>query len=128
MASEAHGRFQWNELLTHDVEAARDFYTPIMEWDYDKMTGPDGAYVVAFKQNVPICGISPMPPTHRPDTPAFWLGYIEVDAVDDAVSKAQQAGATVIRAPFDLPEIGRVAVIKDPAGALIGWVTPDFKD
>jgi predicted enzyme related to lactoylglutathione lyase len=32
-------------------------------------------------------------------------------------------GAIVIRAPHDVPEVGRVAVLRDPTGAVIGWMS-----
>jgi len=100
----------------------------LMGWEYDRMNGPDGPYLVAIKKNIPVCGIAPLPPSITQDGQSFWLSYIEVDAIDDVVKRAEDAGAMVVRAPMDVPEVGRIAVIKDVAGALIGFVTPDFDD
>ena len=53
-----------------------------------------------------------------------WFAYIAVDDVDARVAGVGAAGGEVCRAPFDVPDVGRFAVVKDSAGAVIGWVTP----
>jgi predicted enzyme related to lactoylglutathione lyase len=128
MANDGHGRFHWNELLTNDVEAAKTFYGEIMGWTYDEMTGPEGAYYVAFKSNNPVCAIAPMPAAAAADTPAHWFSYIEIDQLDASIASAKAAGATVLRDPLDLQDVGRIAIVQDPTGAVVGWVTPDFND
>ena len=128
MANDGHGRFHWNELLTNDVEAAKTFYGEIMGWTYDKMRGPEGTYYVAFKSNNPVCAIAPMPAAAAADTQAHWFSYIEVDQLDASISSAKTAGATVLRDPLDVPDVGRIAIVQDPTGAVVGWVTPDFND
>jgi predicted enzyme related to lactoylglutathione lyase len=40
------------------------------------------------------------------------------------VKKAQAAGATLMRPIFDVPGVGRIAILKEPGGAGIGWMTP----
>ena len=128
MTSDAHGRFHWNELLTNDVEAAKAFFADLMEWEYDKMTGPDGTYFVAIKQNHPVCAIAPMPSDLPSSMSPQWISYIEVDNIDDCVVRAKAAGASAVREPYDVPEVGRIALVRDPTGAILGWVTPDFND
>jgi hypothetical protein len=54
--------------------------------------------------------------------PAYWLAYIEVDDIDKRVAAAKQAGAQVIREPYDLKGVGRIAILKDAVGALVAWV------
>ena len=56
--------------------------------------------------------------------PEFWMAYIAVDDVDKRVAKAKKAGATIVREPFDVPGVGRIAILKQPGGAGIGWMTP----
>jgi len=40
------------------------------------------------------------------------------------VKKAQAAGATLMRPIFDMPNVGRIAILKEPGGVGIGWMTP----
>jgi len=52
------------------------------------------------------------------------MSYLEVDNVDDRVAKVAGAGGTVMREPFDVPNVGRIAIIQDASGAALGWITP----
>ena len=69
-----------------------------------------------------------MPEGVPPGTPPHWLSYIEVDDVDASVARARSLGAEVLKEPFNVEEVGRLAIIKDPSGGVIGWITPDFND
>jgi predicted enzyme related to lactoylglutathione lyase len=40
------------------------------------------------------------------------------------VKKAVAAGATLMRPVFDIPDVGRLAILLQPGGAGIGWITP----
>jgi predicted enzyme related to lactoylglutathione lyase len=62
--------------------------------------------------------------THCKDVPEHWLSYIAVDNVDERYKKALAAGAEEGRAPFDIPNVGRIAILQQPGGAMIGWITP----
>jgi predicted enzyme related to lactoylglutathione lyase len=56
--------------------------------------------------------------------PPHWLAYIEVDEIDKRFAAARQAGTQMIREPFDVEGVGRIAILKDGVGALIAWMTP----
>ncbi len=51
--------------------------------------------------------------------PAHWGAYVTVPSCDETVEKAKGLGATVCAGPFDIPSIGRMAVLQDPQGAVI---------
>ena len=121
----AHGSFHWNELLTKDPERAKKFYGQTIGWSFDAMPMPDGAnYWVATMNGKPVGGIFP---TNRPgleSLPEAWMSYLAVDDVDARVKKATKAGATLMRPLFDIPGIGRIAILRQPGGAGVGWMTP----
>jgi hypothetical protein len=52
------------------------------------------------------------------------MAYIAVDDIDARLAKAEANGATVLRPAFDVPGIGRIAILQDPSGGAIGWMTP----
>jgi uncharacterized protein len=52
-----------------------------------------------------------------PGQPTAWNSYVTVDDADAAATRAGELGATVISEPFDVMELGRMAVIQDPVGA-----------
>ena len=51
-----------------------------------------------------------------------------VDDVDKRLEARVVAGGTIIRPPFDVPDVGRIAIIQDPTGAVMGWMTPIERD
>ena len=120
----AHGNFYWNELMTRDVEKAKKFYGDIIGWTFEAMAMPNGTYWVAKMGDKPVGGIFPL------NDPAFkgvseqWMSYLAVDNVDARLKKAAAAGAKVMREPFDVPGVGRIAMLLEPGGAEVGWITP----
>jgi len=120
-----HGHFHWNELMTRDVAKAKAFYAICVGWTYDDMPMPDGpVYTVCMADGKPAGGIFPMDGPQFENVPEHWMGYLAVSDIDTAVAKAKAEGATMIREPFDVPGIGRIAILNEPGGAAIGWMTP----
>jgi len=121
----SHGTFCWNELMAHDVEKAKAFYSKVVGWAFDGMPMPDGGtYWVARLGDQRVGGIFPMVGPQFKNMPERWVSILAVDDVDARVKKATAAGAKVMKPPFDIPDVGRVAYIEEPGGAMIGWLTP----
>ena len=118
-------QFFWYELATTDTAAATAFYTAVVGWEADEMGGPHSGYTIVSAEGMGVGGIAPMPPGLPPqaDFPR-WSGYILVDDCDAAVARLEAAGATIRRAPDDIPEVGRFAVIGDPGGAGFNILQP----
>jgi len=119
-----HGNFFWNELMTRDAEKAKKFYAATVGWTFDGMPMPNGTYWVAAMEGKPVGGIFTMAGPEFAGVPEHWMSYLAVDDVDARVKKATTAGAKVMRAPFDVPEVGRIAILAEPGGAMVGWMTP----
>ncbi|OPX24200.1 MAG: glyoxalase [Planctomycetales bacterium 4484_123] len=120
--SETHGAFSWVELLTADPEAAKKFYVELFGWELagSPVAGED--YTVAKVAGKPVAGIMKMPPEVPPGVPPHWGVFVTVDDVDATVTKAQELGAQVARAPTDVPGVGRFAVLRDPQGAIFAII------
>ncbi len=120
-----HGRFHWNELMTRDAEKAKALYTEIAGWSWDPMAmGDDATYWIAKAGDQPAAGIFPMSGPDFDGVPDHWMAYLAVDDVDACITRAKEHGASVKREPFDMPGIGRIAIMVEPGGAMIGWMTP----
>ena len=89
------------------------------------MPMPDGAtYWLAIMDGKPVAGLFP---TNRPEyknVPEAWMSYLAVDDVDARVKKALAAGAKLMKPIFDIPDVGRLAILTEPGGAGVGWITP----
>jgi predicted enzyme related to lactoylglutathione lyase len=120
-----HGHFHWNELMTRDVEGAKSFYGATVGWRFDAMPMvAGGTYWVCKAGDQPVAGILDISQPRFEGIPAHWFAYLAVDDVDVRVAKATAAGAELMRPLFDIPGVGRIAILKDPTGAGLGWITP----
>jgi len=120
----SHGTFHWNELMTHDPEKAKQFYSATIGWTFDGMPMPNGTYWMAKMGGTPVAGIFPMSGPDFAAVPDNWIPYLAVDDVNARLKKATAAGAKVMRPPFDIPDVGRIAIIQQPGGAVLAWITP----
>jgi predicted enzyme related to lactoylglutathione lyase len=121
----SHGTFYWNELMTRDVEKAKAFYAETIGWSFEGMPMPEGGtYWMAKIEGKPVAGLFTLQDPAFAGVPESWMAYLAVDDVDARVKKATAAGATLMRPLFDVEGVGRIAILKEPGGAGIGWMTP----
>jgi predicted enzyme related to lactoylglutathione lyase len=124
MAAE-HGTFYWNELMTRDVERAKKFYGQTIGWSFEAMPTPDGGtYWLAKMDDEPVAGIFDISGPEYGQVPESWMAYLAVDDVDARVQRAVKAGAKLMKPAFDVPGVGRIAILMEPGGAGVGWMTP----
>jgi len=119
-----HGVFCWNELMTRDTEKAKAFYGKTLGWTFSEMPMENDVYTLANLGEKPVAGIFPMTGPEFDGVPEHWMSYIAVDNVDERLELASAHGGTVIRPPFDVPGVGRIAILQDVGGAVQGWMTP----
>ncbi len=116
----------WVDITQPDVDAALEFYGAVFGWDF---TGPGpmpgeplGRYYVARVGGRDVAGVSTQPS----EAPTVWNTYVSVESVDGAAGAAGAHGGSVLVAPFEAPPAGRIAVLADPAGAVIcAWEPGD---
>jgi len=121
------GAISWAELLTSDAKAATSFYKALFEWDTMTAQMSTGEYTVGSAGKKPVAGIMNLP---AEGIPVYWGYYVTVLDVDAVVAQAQEAGATLMAEPFTVEEVGRMAVIQDPFGAVfsvIAYKEPDHE-
>ena len=122
--SEFNGSFVWYDVMTTDVKAASDFYTKVIGWTAadSGMTPP---YMVVSAGESMVGGIMGTPPEAaamgaKPE----WTGHIGVDDVDEYARKVTAAGGKVCRDPWDIPNVGRLAIVSDPHGVVFALFKP----
>ncbi len=112
-----HGDFIWYELLTTDLDAAVQFYSAVLDWGVEDSGQPNMDYRLAFAEEAPIAGLMKMPEEAiSAGAHPVWVGYVAVDDVDEAVAKIQAAGGSVQMPAFEVPEVGRMAMVMDADG------------
>ena len=121
-----HGAFHWNELMTRDVKKSKDFYKKTLSWTYDDMPMGDmyGTYTIVKSGDQMVAGMFKMDGPMFEGTPEGWFAYIAVDDLGKRLKKLKDAGGKVIREPWDVPGIGKIAIVSDPSGVVQGWMVP----
>jgi predicted enzyme related to lactoylglutathione lyase len=128
---EKHGTFSWTELMTTDVEAAKDFYEQLFEWEFSKQDLNDTTYyVIKLKgQNRPVGGILDSAHEQSGDPqkiPPHWGSYVTVRNIKDTVTLVEKLGGTILVPPTKIPNTGFFSVIQDPQGAVISVMEHTF--
>lgn len=117
MMSSLIGKPAWVDLSSAEPGASRDFYAALFGWDVE--VNPDplyGGYAIAKAAGSDTAGIGPK---MDPNAPTAWSVYIGTEDADGLAERVSAAGGTVVMAPFDVGDQGRMAVFVDPVGAFI---------
>jgi predicted enzyme related to lactoylglutathione lyase len=113
------GTFCWIDLGTVATTAAKEFYGGLFGWEFDDLpTGEKGTYSICRLRGKAVAGLY-----DQAEEPG-WGSYIKVTDVDRATQRARELGAEVLVEPFDAPGGGRVATVRDPAGAAVSLSRP----
>jgi len=117
----APGTFSWTDLATTDQDAAKQFYGRLFGWQaVDYPVGDGVVYSMMQVDGKDAGAISPQPEQQREaGVPPLWNSYVSVEGADNSADRAQKLGATVHAPPFDVMDVGRMAVVQDPQGAFI---------
>ncbi|HKM62176.1 MAG TPA: VOC family protein [Acidisphaera sp.] len=114
-------RFVWYELVTSDIDAALTFYGQLLGWTPREFPGGDSRYVVVSADGRDVAGIMALP---EGMSQPFWLGYVGTPDMDAAAARFTGAGGVVHRGPWDVPTIGRLALVSDKQGVGLALFQP----
>lgn len=120
------GVFSWVDLSSHNFAAAKAFYHGLFGWDTLEIPmSEDYSYHMFQINGYDVAGGSQLTEGMvPPGTPSHWSSYVNHSDVDSVVAKVADAGGVVVAPPFDVMESGRMAVIQDPTGAMVGIWQP----
>jgi uncharacterized protein len=121
-----HGAPSWFELHTRDYRAAVDFYRSVFRWDTNTVGDNDEFRYTTMRDprgEGELAGIMDATAFLPEGVSAHWSVYWEVDDADATAAKCKALGGSVAMDPKSTP-YGRVATVKDPAGAEFKLRTP----
>ena len=121
----SHGAFHWNELCTRDVEGAKRFYAETIGWSFEAMPMPDGGtywWPCRTASRWAASSSSPRPTTTA--CPRAGCPTSRSTTSTRASPRPSKAGAKLMKPAFDVPNVGRIAILMQPGGAGVGWMTP----
>ena len=111
----AEQRVGWNELMTSDPAAARNFYGELLGWTSDDFMpmGENGEYRFWARQGQTIgavCG-------EMGSGNSKWRFYIRVPSISAAIEAVKAGGGTVSVGPHEVPGGDHIIIGNDPQGA-----------
>ena len=113
------GGYIWYELLSADPEGSKAFYDSVVGWNIGEAAPEFQGYRMIGRSDGKYAGgVLPLTDEMRAHgARPTWLGYIHVTDVDESVKEIEQAGGKTLMAPFDIPNVGRIALVADLQGA-----------
>jgi uncharacterized protein len=127
MTAYADGVPSWVDLATPDPAASKAFYHELFGWEYDdqETDQPGTDYVMARKGEHNAAGMMQLSEQMvESGMPPVWTTYVSVSDIDATAAKVESAGGKLLQPPMDVMDVGRMAVLADPAGAVIALWQP----
>jgi len=115
----APGTFCWPELATTDQARAKEFYARLFGWSFDDSPSGEGQVYTMLKLGERPVGALFQMGKEQQDKPPHWASYVAVTSADETAATAKQLGGKLMMEPFDVMDVGRMAVIQDPQGAVV---------
>ena len=119
--SYAPGEPIWTDLSSPDLAVSKAFYGPLLGWTAEAPEDRFGGYASWLKDGRKIAGLMPV---MSPDQPPSWTTYVCSEDADKTVALVESSGGTIIAPPMAVDDLGRLAVLTDPSGAVFGIWEP----
>ena len=114
----------WNELATRDAAAATAFYSAVFGWT---VAQDEIGYGMISADSRRQAGMISMDASWE-GIPANWGVYFLVENADATAAKVTELGGTVINGPFPAGEVGKIAILSDPTGAMFNAIEMNIVD
>jgi predicted enzyme related to lactoylglutathione lyase len=119
-------RTWWHELNTWEPEVALAFYHRTLGWEFEHTMLPDGdSYWIAHQSGKPVGGIYALREPEFRGIPSHWMTYLAVTDIAQAERSAVFAGGEVCRPAVVVPGVGKLSIVCDSTGAIIGLMEPE---
>jgi uncharacterized protein len=127
MSIDPTGHFYWFDLKTPDPAGAIAFFCAVV--GYAPKAWPEANYTMLGVGEAAMGGVRQLPvEAQEVGAPAHWVGYIGHKDVDSLIEQVIALGGRSLEPAFDLPNVGRVALLADPGGATFAGFTPADPD
>jgi predicted enzyme related to lactoylglutathione lyase len=122
------GDIWWMDLSTSDIDRAIEFYAGLFGWMFTDTGAEFGNYHQVFKDGKVVAGLMAQSDDMKQmGAPSAWTPYVSVESAEQVAAQAKELGAVVLVAPMPVRELGSMAVLADPAGAVFGiWQAGEF--
>jgi hypothetical protein len=117
------GTLCWADLNTRDPDSAKQFYGALFGWTLTPGEKDMSGYL-HIKNGEEFIGGVPPAAMMGPNTPSHWMIYLFTEDVGATANRAKDLGANILMPPMKIQEVGEMAVIADPQGAVFALFAP----
>ncbi|MDA2934473.1 VOC family protein [Acidobacteria bacterium AH-259-D05] len=126
-SEQLRGKFVWHELLTTDLDAAKEFYTQLIGWGTKQWEGSD-PYTMWMNQDTPVGGVVTLSEEElKEGVPPHWLAFLGAPDIDSVKVQVEGLGGRILVEPTEVPDAGRFSIMADPQGALFAVFAPTWE-
>lgn len=126
MAITTTARQAWHELNTWEPETALAFYRRTLGWEFEQSPLPGGeGFWLARKDGKPVGAVYELTAPDHEGIPSHWMTYLSVPDVEQAEADTTKAGGEILRPMMAIPGVGKLSVVTDGSGALVGLIEPE---
>lgn len=119
-------RQAWHELNTWEPEQALAFYRRTLGWEFEQSPQESGAgFWIARKDGKPVGAVYELTTPDHEGIPSHWMTYLSVNDMEQAEADAAKAGGEILRPMMAIPGVGKLSVMTDASGALVGLIEPE---
>ena len=119
------GKIIWRDLLTNDPVASQRFYGELFGWEFESVgeasnLRSNSAYTLIRHNGKLIGGMVDTVALNGRDDISQWVVLMAVEDLEAGVAAVTANGGKIIAPPTDLQARGRLALVRDAEGALLG--------
>lgn len=111
----------WIELVTTDLDQAREFYAEVFGWRYEsRQDSRSGEHTIALHDGFPVASLRA-----ADDGKSRWRLYLATADCEQAREQAEQHGAEVKIPESRVTGVGTKILLTGPSGAEFGLLKPE---
>ncbi len=114
----------WNELSCPGGDTIKGFYRSVVNWTHMSNQVDEFDYGIFTKQGENMAGLLELPDAAFEAMRPAWQIYFAVRDLDAMAAKVIKFGGHLVAEPFDLPGVGRMAVVIDPGNCPFSLLQP----
>ena len=120
------GTFCWLDLAADDAARAQRFYAEAFGWSFRAQAASGGHFLRCRVGGRDIAASMYRLRQAQRDqgVPSHWTPYLRVSDAAAAAQRVAACGGRLVVAPFEVPDVARIALIEDAVGALVGLWQP----
>jgi predicted enzyme related to lactoylglutathione lyase len=120
MTSYRPGTPSWVDVASRDVAITGAFYAGLFGWEVTELEGVHGYLQFTHRGRAVAGATRSLAPNEAP----LWHCYFTVDDADAVAAAARAAGGSVALGPANVLDLGRLAALRDPDGAVFSIWQP----